>query len=330
MNELAQPPSIGVAFTCHNRRETTLRCLEQISRQIGTGIQFLPYIYLVDDGSTDGTPEAISRSFPWVRILPGSGNLFWSGGMNLALNAAIDDGLDFAFWLNDDVTLHDNALSRLIATYHSLPQGSIVVGATRWFNEERCSYGGLRLRQRGRPTSLVRIPPATGEVLPIDTFNGNVVLVPRSTLERVGVVDRRFAHAYGDLDYGLRASSCGVIAYLAPGYVGRCDGNGTSGTWADKALSRRRRLELLFDRKGIPPKSHLIYLRRHGSRVWPLWFLASYLKAISSVLLPRTVLITVALETFRSLREERSGHIGAGEPGVNPAQGRADSVTMKF
>jgi len=49
---------IAILFTCHNRRVKTLSCLNSIEKQAAQGWG-KPDIYLVDDGSTDGTAEAV-------------------------------------------------------------------------------------------------------------------------------------------------------------------------------------------------------------------------------------------------------------------------------
>ena len=46
----------------HNRRDITLQCLRSLSRIDRTGLDI--HITVVDDGSTDGTGDAIREQFP--------------------------------------------------------------------------------------------------------------------------------------------------------------------------------------------------------------------------------------------------------------------------
>jgi GT2 family glycosyltransferase len=79
---------IAVLITCHNRRDKTLKCFEALYKQ--ESIEDLRLqVYLVDDGCTDGTAEAIIAEFPETRILKGSGSLYWCGGMRLAWEEAL-------------------------------------------------------------------------------------------------------------------------------------------------------------------------------------------------------------------------------------------------
>ena len=72
---------IAVIMTCFNRRSTTISCLRALHKQKNS-IDF--DVYLTDDGSSDGTADAVKTEFPAVNILQGNGNLYWVGGMRLA------------------------------------------------------------------------------------------------------------------------------------------------------------------------------------------------------------------------------------------------------
>ena len=78
---------LAVLLTCFNRKATTLRCLEQLNKQ---NITASMDVFLCDDGSTDGTSDAIKKLFPQVYIIRGSGNLFWNRGMLTAWRKACE------------------------------------------------------------------------------------------------------------------------------------------------------------------------------------------------------------------------------------------------
>ena len=100
---------IAVLIVCHNRKEKTIKCLQKLYAQ--KNIENIKFkVFLVDDGSSDGTEHAISQSFPDVVIIKGNGNLFWAGGMRIAWNSAKKKQYDYYLWLNDDVFLYNNFL----------------------------------------------------------------------------------------------------------------------------------------------------------------------------------------------------------------------------
>lgn len=63
-------PRIAVVMITHNRREEVLASLGHLTR-----LPERPRIIVVDNGSQDGTAEAVAERFPHVEVLPAGGNL---------------------------------------------------------------------------------------------------------------------------------------------------------------------------------------------------------------------------------------------------------------
>jgi len=271
-----------VILACHNRREATVKALASLFAQEAAGVEMSAVV--VDDGSSDGTTEAIALQWPEVVVVGADGSLYWAGAMAVAERRARCDDPDFLLWLNDDVALEPRALDVLLATYDRLPAPSIVVGALRDPDPlgGGLTYSGLR-RAGWHPVRYQLVHPR-GDWQSVDTFNGNVVLVPRRIYTTLSGIDGHYAHAQADLDYGLRASSAGFAVVLAPGTVGTCARGGQDGTWRDQSLSARERWRLALSRKGIPPRTQARFLRRHGGRLWLLWWISPYLKLAFSCL----------------------------------------------
>jgi GT2 family glycosyltransferase len=270
----------------HNRRERLLDCLSSYFNQKVASDVVLSAV-VVDDGSVDGTAAAVRERFPRAGVIIGTGDMFWAGAMATAEEAAMASEPDFLLWLNDDVVLDQRALQRLIDTEVSAPgNASIAVGAVRDPSSGIVTYSGFQ-RSRLHPLRLAQVSP-TDRPLEVDTFNGNVVLVSRAAFERVGRIDGQLGHAAADLDYGLRAAKVGVPPLLVPGTVGTCArDHGVTPPWADPTLAVRDRLRALVSRKGHPPRARARYLRRHGGRAWPIFWLSPYVRALPSLLCPR-------------------------------------------
>ncbi len=142
---------IAVLVTSHNRKERTLASLQSLFAQHGIAEIELT-VFLVDDGSTDGTGDAVAARFPQVRLLRGDGNLYWGGGTRKAFGAAMEEGFDAYLWLNDDVRLFEDAISRIVASAEAAAsQGktAIVVGSMRDPNTGARTYGGYQVRKSG-------------------------------------------------------------------------------------------------------------------------------------------------------------------------------------
>ena len=272
--------SVCALLTCFNRRDQTLECLRALAANTGLE-QVKLSVVLVDDGSTDGTAQAVRAEFPWVDVTTSDGSLFWCRGMHLAFDIALQRGFDHYLWLNDDTVLRRDSLAGLLACEAQLRQGTdsplIVVGSTVDPVTGACTYGGERQPSRLRSLRVERIAP-TSAPQRCDTLTGNIVLIPARAAQRVGNLDPRFEHAMGDTDYALRARRLGVELWIAPHVHGICAPNPLAGTYRDQSLPAAIRWKRMLDRKGLPWRSWLTFTRRHMSVMWPLYFVWPYAK----------------------------------------------------
>jgi GT2 family glycosyltransferase len=262
--------TVAVVMACHNRREKTLGALRALAGQRRHDADVT--VHLVDDGSTDGTSQAVRAEFPDAEILPGNGGLYWNGGMRVAAAAARRRDPDHYLWLNDDTVLDDAALRVLLDTA-ALHPGAIVVGSTRDPDTGVPTYGGVH-RPFRRPLRFELVPPAD-EPRECETMNGNCVLIPRAVASVVGNLDSAYTHGMGDYDYGLRARRYGLAVWMAPGTIATCARNPEP-----VPGERPLRLELarLADVKGLPPRDWLVFSRRWAGPAWPVYWASPYLR----------------------------------------------------
>jgi GT2 family glycosyltransferase len=270
--------SVTAVLACYNRRELTLRCLDSYFAQQHDGEA---EVVLVDDASTDGTAEAVRERFPSVTVVLSHGNLYWAAGMALACRHAIERRPDYLLWLNDDTVLAPNALQVMLRTHRASSAFAVVSGALRAPSTGRTSYGGVR-RRGGHPMQFDLVEPGEAPQV-LDTVHGNVLLVPNSVYDRVSI-DGSFAHAYADFDFGLRVRQAGGICILAPGYVGDCESNAALSLSLAAARGWRQRLRVLNSPKGLPVRSQVKYLWRHGGTAWPLFVFSPYVRAAAGPL----------------------------------------------
>lgn len=271
-------PMLAVLITCHNRRETTLRALHQIAAQAPV---FDVRVFVHDDASTDGTVAAIEASFPDTVIVHGKGDAFWNGGLYHAWLAARQHGADFYLWLNDDVSLDEDAFARLSNTVIALRQTRprddfILVGATR-DAQDRVSYGGMRRASTPLRFYLAPVLPSD-HLQAIDAFNGNIVLVPGAVVDKIGLNDPAYFHNWGDLDYGLRARKAGIQPMLMPGTLGICADNDAKRQlgYGSPHLSLAQQWKKVNTHHGLPYASWWRLTRRHSGIWWPFHFLLPY------------------------------------------------------
>jgi GT2 family glycosyltransferase len=280
--------SIAVLMTCHNRKLKTLVTLESLFKQTLTS-EIALSVYLVDDGSTDGTSEGVQQKYPQVKLFAGDGNLFWNGGMRIAFSEAMKDDPDYYLWLNDDTVLAPEALNTLLATSRELfEQGekkAIVAGSTCDPDTGDFTYGGIVKITPLLPFKFRFLKP-TKVPQSCDSMNGNCVLIPRSVVDIVGNLDPAFIHYLSDWEYGLRARQKGCTVWIAPGYQGSCSPNPQSTKVAAANISEG--LQKMNQPKGLafqdatlqPWKEWKVFAQRHGGLLWPIYWLLPYRRLV--------------------------------------------------
>lgn len=250
---------IAIIMTVHNRRETTIKCLKRVFEQKGIG-EFSLDVYMTDDGSTDGTSEAVKDCFPSVNIIEGDGTLFWNRGMYVAWKEAIKYDYDFYLWLNDDTIIFEDAIETLMMVERAKGGDVIVVGSIcSPRNTNTITYGGRDNRKLVHPM---------GEIKKVKVFNGNVVLIPRTVYEKLGLNDPKFSHAFGDSDYAMNAAEQGVNCFISPKFIGTCERHDKSRKCWNPEYNILTRFHNLYSPLGFPPNEIFYYYKKHFGLVY--------------------------------------------------------------
>lgn len=250
--------TIAVILTVHNRKDKTLNCLKSLHQNLH---EENLEIFLTDDGCTDGTKEAVLKEFPSIKIIEGDGSLFWNRGMIAAWKAATQINPDYYLWLNDDTILFNNAIKELTDTSKLYDDNNIIVGQTcDTIDKTLITYGG-RSKKRKHPL----IKNDTNKPIKCDTFNGNIVLIPKNIYERIGMLDPFFHHSFGDIEYGLRALKAGISSYIAPGYLGECSRNNPIPIFQRKGKKLKERIKLLYSPLGHNPIEEFYITQKYYS-----------------------------------------------------------------
>lgn len=263
---------IAVLITCFNRKEKTLACLSHLAGQQLPKEHRLQ-VYLVDDGCTDGTGEAVKREFPDTIVIQGTGSLYWAGGMRLAWSEAAKDSPDYFLLINDDTEVVPHAISSLLNLTGEPANRKIAVAAIADPATNRVIYGAYR---NGITGNL----PETDSKEHCNTFNANCVLVCSSVYKEIGMLDAAYTHGMADHDYGYLASKAKINIVQSTETLGTCVPNSKEGTWQDSTLSRRRRWQLVSRPNGLLWRDWLTYCHRHLGLKWPLYFVSPYLRIL--------------------------------------------------
>ena len=201
-----------------NGRDDTLRCLDSLARVSEPPIR----IVCVDNGSTDGSVEAIRERHPGVRLIENGANLGFSGGNNVGLRWAMEEGAEWIVLVNNDAVVAEDALAGFAAVAAGHPGAGVLAGKLYLAEApDRIWFAGQRylawLGYSGRARGLGRRDSARyRRVIATDRAAGALMAVSRRAIERVGLLDDElFAYAE-DVDWSLRIREAGFEVLFAP------------------------------------------------------------------------------------------------------------------
>ncbi len=208
---------VEVITPVHNRREETLQCLSSISRSDLTGISL--HVIVVDDGSTDGTADAIQAGYPEVEIVKGDGNLWYTAGTNRGLSAALRHEPDYILAINNDQIFDENCIRNMVECAEKHPRSVVGSLLLNWETPHRLFQvsprfelwsGGFRHWYK---QTVWTVPDKAWEV---ELIVGNCVLYPAAAIREVGLMDEKKLVQYGDAEYTPRMRRKGWRLLIEP------------------------------------------------------------------------------------------------------------------
>ena len=271
---------IAILLTCHNRIMKTMACLESLFN-CSVPENWSLDIFLVDDGSTDGTGDMVREKFPNVHVIEGSGNLYWSGGMRVAWeHAKKAKRFDGYLLLNDDVVLSKTVLNDLLETdsyaREKFNKQGIYVSSTAEAVSGKISYGGKLVVKKPFTYSIKLIEPGLFPKV-CSIANANILLVMANVVEEIGIFDSRYIHGIADYDYSLVAVKHNFPLLISPNIGGYCE-NDHGNNWLSTNSSLKQRMLYLYSPTGLAYKENLYFLKKHFPRQLPYYFSMYWLK----------------------------------------------------
>lgn len=289
---------IAAILTVFNRRQKTLSCLQHLFAAVQAYNSsddrkgsMAVVVYLTDDGSSDGTADAIGKTFPTqdIHILHGTGNLFWAGGMRLAWQEAIDSGIawDYYLLLNNDTYVYDNLFMELFAADEYGMQQKCRHGISSGIvceikDKGHIIYGGFNFANRTKGRHEVVKP--TGRPQQVDLVSGNILLVHKTVVDTIGIFYNGFHHDLADHDYNMTALRHDIPVAVTPDVCGECEFDHDTDSQDAKRLvsmtlsERKKYLNtptrsdhdyLLLIRRQLPMRYPMTLLLRNVRLYWP-------------------------------------------------------------
>jgi len=217
-------PLVYAVVPVFNRCDMTLNFLRQFPKITYPNKR----VAICDDGSSDNTYVNIKMNFPDVDLSRGDGNLWWSGGTNVAAKRALDLGADYILTINDDCHMEPDFLTEMVRIAKQDPK--YIVGCRLMHQTDHGRIWSIGTSPVFKGYDLFALNYAeqrwddikdkVPNPFPVATMCGNGVLIPRKVFEEIGFYDREHMPQYhADSDFVFRAARVGYKPVISTGSV---------------------------------------------------------------------------------------------------------------
>ncbi len=226
-------PHVSIVIVTWNGKRQTLQCLTSLEKVRHNSLKL--DIVVVDNGSTDGTREALAKDFPSILVISLPTNRGFTGGSNVGISQALRDGSDYVWLLNNDTYIAKNALSLLgvfddplvgIAgskiyfaphhEYHKSRYAKDEQGKVLWYGGGYIDWDNMYASHRGVDEVDHGQYNQTEETAFV---TGCSMMIARTVFDRIGLFDEAYYLYLEDVDFCLRAKRAGFTIVYVPSSV---------------------------------------------------------------------------------------------------------------
>lgn len=177
-------------------------------------------VVLVDNGSGDGSGEALQKDFPEVIHLTSPVNVGFTGGNNIGMKFALENGYDYVMLLNNDVDADPGFLEPLISRMEADPQMGAIQPLIMFHHNRNLVWnaGGKYLRWIGVSKTLTDLPQTTSPSK-TDWITGCAFMIKSEVLRKVGLLEEKYFIYHEDVDLSLRIRNAGYSLWIDPASV---------------------------------------------------------------------------------------------------------------
>ncbi len=211
------PPETVIVVLNWNGLQDTLACLKSLSALQGEEHEIL----VVDNGSTDGSEEAIRAAYPDLAFVQTGANLGFAGGNNAGMRWALKRGARFVLLLNNDTVVEPDFLRHMIARAKGDSKVGIVGASIAYFDTPTrlWAFGGGRFDISSAWVRHVQTALSEDELKTRGNLHfyvtGCAMLLSRALLQEVGELESSYFHFCEDVDFCLRAERAGYRIVVA-------------------------------------------------------------------------------------------------------------------
>ncbi|UCG25837.1 MAG: glycosyltransferase family 2 protein [Chloroflexota bacterium] len=217
--------TLSIVIISWNVRELLSGCLDSVQSNLLANPDLVTETFVVDNASTDGSQEMVRCEYPWVRLIENTENVGFAQANNQAIQMSCGQ---YVLLLNPDTEASPGALRALLDSLANLPgagmagarllndDGSLQVSCYReptllrefllmFHLDGFLSYGSYRMKSwpLDRPRE-------------VDTVMGACMLIRKSVLESIGLMDQGYFMYSEEVDLCYRIRRAGWRIYWVP------------------------------------------------------------------------------------------------------------------
>ncbi|PSO64326.1 MAG: glycosyltransferase [Cyanobacteria bacterium QH_6_48_35] len=210
---LEKNPEITVAIITHNGREVIQTCLESIFNQTYKKLK----VFLVNNASTDKTPEWVKINYPSVEILDYPENKGPNPARNLAIRKSPNP---LVLLVDDDAVLEENCIAELIKAYQKHPDGAVwSPRIVYYYKQDVIQFEGAYIHYLAEAVLLNGDKPiedGVKDVTRIQIAGGVSYLVSKGAAMSIGLFDEDYFFGRTDGEFMFRLNHSGYVLYTVP------------------------------------------------------------------------------------------------------------------
>lgn len=209
-------PSVAIVLVNWNGFEFTEACLQSLQH-----LEFPDYkIIVVDNASENQEGSRLNATYPDIHLIQNEQNLGFTGGNNVGIRKALEDGYTHIMLLNNDTEVEADFLGEMIRRFQSNSKLGMVQPLICFLHEKEqiWSAGGKWNSFLGRAITLGDrkfLSNAYVADRPLDWATGCCMLVTREALLKVGLLNEGYFAYFEDVEWSLRFRENGYGIALA-------------------------------------------------------------------------------------------------------------------
>ncbi|MEM4589260.1 MAG: glycosyltransferase family 2 protein [Thermoplasmata archaeon] len=230
---------IAAVVVTYNRKKLLIECLEALKKQTRP----LDAIYIIDNASTDGTPQLLQEKgyikdfsggatsienlhdgksirVVYVRMKENTGG---AGGFHEGVKRAYNDGYDWIWLMDDDVEPKEDALEILLGVGEEIEGKKSALVPVRYLNG---SFFNLETKKfdfknlfKHFTYDVVTEDDLKEKYFRVSAISFEGPLIKRDAISKIGVPDKDYFIIADDTDYAIRLHEYGPLYMVSDAHL---------------------------------------------------------------------------------------------------------------